>query len=71
MKENRKLLVQRKLTFEQSQELIDASSTGMIEDINLLCSSDERFWRKTGIYDAVRDRLSTVFLGYNNPAGTK
>ena len=55
------------------RELIDASSTGMIEKTLIFYAvPDERFLEgKTGIYDAVRDRLSTVFLGYNNPAGTK
>lgn len=55
------------------RELIDACSTGMIEKTLIFYAvPDEKFLEgKTGVYDAVRDRLSTVFFGYINPTGTK
>ncbi len=55
------------------RELIDACSTGIIEKTLVFYAvPDEKFLEgKTGVYDAVRDRLATVFFGYNNPTGTK
>lgn len=55
------------------RELIEACSTGFIEKTLIFYAvPDEKFLEgKTGIYDAVRDRLATVFYGYNNPTGTK